>query len=803
MENSELYGQIKSNAEEMAAVDEIARILTSTLDINQFYDHFAAEVKQLVAFDRIGIGIIDQSNGTYSMNYTAGLEVTGAPAEAILSLDGSLTEHLIQTHKTHIRSNMSDSDQYGSIDERRVDAGIRSAIAVPLISSGRVVAALSLVSLEIDAYGPREQRIMERLVSQIAPAIENAQLYEQTKLAGEATRVSEEKYRTLVNESPDMIFVSRIDDYRITEVNDRACEQYGYSVKEFQAMNIIDLEIEPPLPEQVRSLYDNTPIGQVVEVYGINKRIDGTTFPVHVRFAKLDNVFAIANVRDITDQRTAEQALQESEARFRQIAENMNQVVSLIDHKDFKYLYVNDAYEEIWGQPCQNLYDNPKTWLEAVHPDDHSRVEAVLNNQHEQEFRIIRPDGTVRWIFGRSFPIHDEAGEVYRLVGICEDITERKETEERMHETARLAAIGELAAGVAHEINNPLTGVLGYSELLLAEDWPKQAREDLQRVHSNAQRAAKVVQNLLSFSRKQGFRARYTDLTPIVARVLDMKSYDLTTSNIQVTQELSPDLPHTMMDEHQLIQAIIVLLTNAEQSLRGFRRDGSVVIRTTRSETHIRLSVTDNGPGIAPEVLTRIFEPFFTTKEVGEGTGLGLSICYGIVRQHNGKIWAESVPGEGATFHIELPIMGPEDENDLPPHDEHRQTHASAGHLLVVDDEPHIRDLLVRVLEQERYTVDLAKEGEEAWNMLMERSYDCIVLDLKMPGVCGRELYQRINESNYELARKVIFITGDTISNNTLDFILSTGNLVVSKPLDMDVLLMQVRKCLEATRNAR
>ncbi|MCH8225548.1 MAG: response regulator, partial [Chloroflexi bacterium] len=147
--------------------------------------------------------------------------------------------------------------------------------------------------------------------------------------------------------------------------------------------------------------------------------------------------------------------------------------------------------------------------------------------------------------------------------------------------------------------------------------------------------------------------------------------------------------------------------------------------------------------------------------------------------------------------------VGPEIEDDAQPPGRRRQSPGPGEHLLVVDDEPDIRDLLVRVLEQERYTVDLAEEGGEAWDMLMARSYDCIVLDLKMPGVGGRELYQRIKESDYRLAKKVIFITGDTISNNTQDFIISTGNTAVSKPLDMDVLLMQVRKCLDATRNAR
>ena len=183
----------------------------------------------------------------------------------------------------------------------------------------------------------------------------------------------------------------------------------------------------------------------------------------------------------------------------------------------YKVLYMNDAFEEIWGQPCQSLYENPMLWIDAVHPDDRARVDAALNNQistgaFEEEFRIIQPDGTIRWILDRAFPILNEAGEVYRLVGIAEDITERRETQERLQETARLATIGELAAGVAHEINNPLTSVLGYSEMVLNNNLPEEVAGDIQTIYDEAHRAAKIVQNLLFFARKSATEKQYLDL---------------------------------------------------------------------------------------------------------------------------------------------------------------------------------------------------------------------------------------------------------------------------------------------------
>ena len=313
---------------------------------------------------------------------------------------------------------------------------------------------------------------------------------------------------------------------------------------------------------------------------------------------------------------------------------------------------------------------------------------------------------------------------------------------------------------------------------------PEPIQSRVQRVFSEAQRAAKIVQNLLSFARRREPEKRYMDVTAILERALELKAYEFKVSNINVTSEWQPDLPRTMVDQHQLMQVILNLLTNAEQAMIDAKGGGELLIRTTRRGDKIMMSVADDGPGILPEYVHKIFDPFFTTKGVGKGTGLGLSICYGIVHQHGGEIWADSTPGKGTAFHIELPILGPTgetEEKDLVP----RHRSASGQQILVVDDEPNIRQLVTEALSLEHYIVDQAEDGEEAWSKLQQRPRDCIIMDLKMQGMSGQRLYELIVGFDRELAQKVIFTTGDTVSADTHAFIAATGNPFLSKPFTM------------------
>ena len=374
---------------------------------------------------------------------------------------------------------------------------------------------------------------------------------------------------------------------------------------------------------------------------------------------------------------------------------------------------------------------------------------------------------------------------------------EQKRTEERVQEAGRLASIGELSAGVAHEINNPLTTVLGYSEMLLTQHLPDPIHSRIQTVYYEAQRAAKIVQNLLFFARRSGPEKQLLVLNSVIERALEMKSHDFHLNSIKVITELSPDIPPTTVDEHQIIQVILNVLTNAEQSMQD-RSIGQITVRSINSENGIKISITDDGPGISPSNLRRIFEPFFTTKEVGQGTGLGLSVSYGIVKQHGGDIWAESTEGQGTTFHITLPVVD-DQEIELPPFVSNAPNGKTTRHLLIVDDEPSIRDMLRKYLEFERYTVDLAEDGNEAWRKLRTMEYDCILLDLQMPGMNGGELYRLVAESDKSMAGKIIFITGDGGSWDTNEFITTVTNPVLLKPFHLDQLHRQVLEVIEAT----
>ena len=279
------------------------------------------------------------------------------------------------------------------------------------------------------------------------------------------------------------------------------------------------------------------------------------------------------------------------------------------------------------------------------------------------------------------------------VLGIARDITERKAVEERLRETSRLISVRELVAGVAHEINNRLTIILGFSQLLSSRDLPEPMGDQVQRIYSEAQRTAKIVQNLLSFARRREPEKRYLAVTEILERALELKSHDFKMDDIEVARRWAPNLPRILADEHQMMQVILNILTNAEHAMTEAGSGGKLDIGADRVDNKLRISFTDDGPGISGEQLRRIFDPSFTTKEVGKGTGLGLSICYGIVRQHGGEIWAESSPDKGATFYIELPIVAPGGEvraEDIVL----KHGPGFTKHLLVVDDEPNMRNFL-------------------------------------------------------------------------------------------------------------
>ena len=356
-----------------------------------------------------------------------------------------------------------------------------------------------------------------------------------------------------------------------------------------------------------------------------------------------------------------------------------------------------------------------------------------------------------------------------------------------MAESERLASIGELSAGVAHEINNPLTSIVLYSQMLLDEDLPDSIRKDLKVVSSQAYRAAKIVRNLLQFARKSDPEKRLLNVAGLVRRSLEMKSHEFNINSITVVENIPEGLPPIEVDEHLILQVLLNVLTNAEQACVSAHGKGNITVSASAKGSLIDVMVQDDVPGISSDQIAKIFQPFYTTKETGVGTGLGLSVSHGIISQHGGNIWAESDLGSGTTFHIELPLAEEANSADLgsdslPP--SVIDPIETTSHILVVDDERDLRTVLVKQFELRRYNVDQAGDGEEAWRKLQSFDYDCILLDIRMPGMSGQELYERLTDSMPELVDRIIFITGDTVNPNTRIFLSKVANPFLSKPFD-------------------
>ena len=371
------------------------------------------------------------------------------------------------------------------------------------------------------------------------------------------------------------------------------------------------------------------------------------------------------------------------------------------------------------------------------------------------------------------------------------DQTDERLLQERLLQSEKMASVGQLVSGVAHELNNPLTGVMGFAQLLLARDLDETVRTQVQTIYGEAERAAKIVQNLLSFARRRRPSKEMADVNALLQRVLELRSYDFTARGISLDMTLDTRMPAVWADPDQIQQVLFNIIKNAEQAMLDANGGGKLTVVTRSTESGISVSIYDDGPAIPPDIARRIFDPFFTTKDPGEGTGLGLTICYSIIDEHGGRIWTENLPptlerpdGGGAVFHIELPI-GMEEAGagiDHAPGNGLAPGKATGRRVLVVDDEWSIRALLHDILRLDHHEVALASSGIEAADLAERERFDIILTDIKMPGMDGAAFYRHVQQQNPEQARRIIFITGDTVSPDTRAFLQSIPNPVLTKP---------------------
>ena len=484
------------------------------------------------------------------------------------------------------------------------------------------------------------------------------------KRAEDELRESEGKYRTIF-ETTGTATVIIGEDTTISLANSGFEKLSGYSGEELEGKKSWAEFVAKDDLERMKE-------------YHRLRRIDPDAVPKNYEFRFIDrqgnvkDIFSavamipgtkktVASLLDITERKRAEKKIQRINDHLQIAIDNMPNAYILWD-PDLRIIEWNKSAERIFGYSKEEMLG--KQAVDFIVPKDiRNLARDVLQKlkvgevaDYSEENNNIRKDGEVISCQWYNTPLADEDGKVFAILTLAQDITERKKMEEQLMVTDRLASIGELASGIAHELNNPLTGIIGLSELVLARDLPADVKEDLEVINREAQRTARIVKNLLTFARQHPQEKQSVNINSAIENVLELRAYQQRVNNNEVDTRFAPDLPEITADSFQLQQVFLNIVINAEHFMTEAHGRGTLTITTEQVGDIIRASFADDGPGIARENIGHLFDPFFTTKEVGKGTGLGLSISYGIITEHGGRIYAESEPGKGATFIVELPV---------------------------------------------------------------------------------------------------------------------------------------------------
>jgi two-component system, cell cycle sensor histidine kinase and response regulator CckA len=657
---------------------------------------------------------------------------------------------------------------------------------------------------------------LARIGPAIEAAVERERAHAEKIQAESALAASERRFRSLVQNSSDLVTIVAPDG-TILYASDSAERIVGYSPDSLVGTSLLEYLDEADIPP-VRGLLQNgngkPSVAGPIE-FSL-RRADGPPVWLEAVGTNLLNDATIRgivlNARDVSERKRADRALRESEERYRDLFDNASDLVCMAA-PDGSLLYVNQAWQEGIGYDQDEI--SRMQLLDIVHPDSRgfyrSVLERVLQGErlNHVELVFVPKAGTPITVEGNlSCTFKDGQPSVVR--GIYRDITERKRVEEHLRRAERMQAAGKLAGGVAHEVNNMMTGVIGFSEFLLRSFDPSDPRRgDVEEVIRAGTRAADVTRQLLAFTRQQFLRPQVVEVNAVVTEMEKMLRRSLGEDK-QLELRLSPEAGRMRADRGQLEQVLINLVLNARDALTGH---GRVTIETAPAVwdldyaqrhdgvelplgRYVMLAVSDTGCGMDPDVQARIFEPFFTTKPIGQGTGLGLSTVYGIVKQSGGFVWVYSEPGEGSVFKVYLPeakaALVAEPPSELP-----MAARGGSETILVIEDEDIVRNLASRGLRDHGYTVLEAKDGAEALRYIQQHpgAVDLVISDVVMPEMGGRELAQNLALFDPELS--ILFMSGYTGDDVVQRGLLDPGAPFQQKPFTPGAMASKVRSMLD------
>lgn len=602
---------------------------------------------------------------------------------------------------------------------------------------------------------------------------------------------------------------------------------YFAKIEERRAIAANEVHTDPLTREFSQSYF--LPLG-ISSVLDAPIRLEGKTVGVvwheHVGPARHwtpDEIHFAGSIADIVslvlegkERQQAEAALRESNDRFEQLAEAIQDVFWMTELDGFKAVYVSPAYERIWQRPLEKLYQDTGEWAQGIHPEDRDRVwesfqKTGERGSYEEEYRVLRPDGTIRWIHDRGVILDGPGGQSSRVAGIAQDVTAQRILQEQFLQSQKMEMVGQLASGLAHDFNNLLSVILGYSELLQPRLEAAGVNQSaVSEIRKAAERATRLTRQLLAFSRKQVMQPKVLDLNTVVADMEEMMRR-LIGEHIKLQARPGVNLEAVKADPGQMEQVLLNLAVNARDAMP---EGGVLTIETANVELdeayartnpgmkpgqYVLVAVSDTGMGMDEETLLHIFEPFFTTKGVGKGTGLGLATVYGIIKQSGGYLWVHSEPGKGTTFKVYLPVAEEIEEGDVTTSLPEPAT-GGAETILLVEDEKAVRELSRKMLEKSGYAVLGAADGKEALEIAKTYQGDIHILisDVIMPEMSGTELAEATRMLRPEM--KVLFVSGYTDER-----LLPQGEMVgelpfLQKPFTLGTLSQKVRETLDGNQ---